>query len=172
MIDAAAQAVSAAAAENPALADMGTTMTLVRLDAAIGRAWVAHVGDSRLYRLTEAGLSQITTDHTMGAELVRDGRLSEAEAQQHHLWHRLTRVIGCGAPSADAEVASFALSGVSALLLCSDGVSNMIPDPAIADILNRAAPDPRAACTALIDAALAAGGADNATAIVLCPTRP
>ena len=108
----------------------------------------------------------------MGAEMVRDGRLSQADAQQHHLWHRLTRVIGCGQRSADAEVASFALSGLAAILLCTDGVSNMIPDPAMADILNRAALDPRAACHALIDAALAAGGTDNATAIVLCPAQP
>lgn len=154
----------------PALHGMGTTLTLLWLeDDARGHA--AHVGDSRLYRLDGWSLSQISEDHTLGMEMVRAGVMTLAEAEHSFAWHRLTRAVGLDA-ALEVDVVPVDAAGADAFLLCSDGLTGMVADDDIARLMRGALPDPRAAGEALIDAALAAGGHDNVTVVVVCPLVP
>ncbi len=98
--------------------------------------------------------------------MARDGRLDPDEARHSDLWHMLSRAIGI-ADHDHADIDSFALDGVTAIVLCTDGLSNMAPDAAMEEILRARPGDPRGACHALIQAALDAGGDDNVTAVVL-----
>lgn len=167
-VGAAAVAVRRVADETPALARMGTTLTLALLDPTSGHAWLGHVGDSRLYRLRADDFMQITADHSVAWEMARDGLLDPDAARSSGLWHMLSRAIGIAGHDR-ADIDSFALDGVAAIVLCTDGLSNMVPDAAMDDILRAHPGDPRGACHALIAAALDAGGDDNVTAVVLMP---
>lgn len=165
---AAIDAVADGAAAEPAYRDMGTTLTLAWLGARDGQVRYGQIGDSRLYRLTATDLIQVTDDHTIGAEMVRLGVL-DAEAAPHSVgWHALTRAVG-GSGNHVPDIGGFDAAGTEAILLCSDGVTNMIDDRTIAGILRHHAGDAEAACCGVVMAALAAGGHDNATAIVLMP---
>jgi len=110
----------------------------------------------------------ITADHGVAWEMARDGLLDPDEARSSGLWHMLSRAIGIAGHDR-ADIDSFALDGVAAILLCTDGLSNMVPDAAMEEILRARPGDPRGACHALIQAALDAGGDDNVTAVVLMP---
>ena len=158
------------AESEPALHGMGTTLTLLWLgDDTHGHA--AHVGDSRLYRLDGEQLSQISEDHTLGMEMVRAGVMTLAEAEHSFAWHRLTRAVGLDA-TVEVDVVPVDAAGADAFLLCSDGLTGMVGDDDIARLMRAALPDPRFAGEALIDAALAAGGNDNVTVVVVCPLVP
>lgn len=158
------------AESDPSLHGMGTTLTLLWLgDETHGYA--AHVGDSRLYRLDGRSLSQISEDHTLGKEMVRAGVMTLEEAEQSFAWHRLTRAAGLDA-RLEVDVFPVDAAGADAFLLCSDGLTGMVADDDIARLMRAALPDPRAVGEALIDAALAAGGHDNVTVVVVCPLVP
>ncbi len=158
------------AESDPSLDGMGTTLTLLWLgDDAHGHA--AHVGDSRLYRLDGARVTQISDDHTLAMELVRAGDMTLEEAEHSLAWHRLTRAVGLDA-RLDVDVFAVDAAGADAFLLCSDGLTGMVGDDDIARLMRAALPDPRAVGEALIDAALAAGGHDNVTVVVVCPLVP
>ncbi len=155
------------AESDPSLHGMGTTLTLLWLgDDAHGHA--AHVGDSRLYRLAGEDLVQVSEDHTLGMEMVRTGVMTLAEAEHSFAWHRLTRAVGLDA-ALEVDVLPVDAAGADAFLLCSDGLTGMVGDDEIARLMRGALPDPRFAGEALIDAALAAGGNDNVTVVVVCP---
>jgi len=164
-IAAANRAVHAAATRDPALAGMGTTLSVLRL-AEVNRAIVGQVGDSRVYTLGGGRLTQATDDHTRAAELVRAGRLTPAEARGSVLSHMLTRAVGLDAEVA-ADVVTLPLAGIDAILLCSDGLTGPVDDQAIARLIEQSAPDAQAACEALIAETIAAGAPDNVTAVVL-----
>jgi protein phosphatase len=153
----------AAAVADPALHGMRTTMTLVC--AVGGEYFLAHVGDSRAYLLRGADLSQLTRDHTLVQELVDAGRTTADEARSHVFRHALTRALGGSGPVESADVSHGILADGDQLLLCTDGLTELVPTLAIADTL-RSAPSARAACEALVDAALRAGGKDNVTVVV------
>jgi protein phosphatase len=148
---------------DPALAGMGTTLTLVRLEPD-GTLDLAHIGDSRAYRLREGTMERLTRDHTLVADLVAEGRLDPRQVSDHPQRNLLTRVIGMGRTIEVDELAGSAQPG-DRLLLCSDGLTSMINDSQIAYILGEGQPEE--AVWALIEAANAAGGEDNITVIVV-----
>lgn len=148
---------------DPDLRGMGTTMTLAY---SIGfDLFLAHAGDSRAYLCREGSLQQLTRDHTQVQELVDAGVMTREEAATHRLRNVLTNVLGGGIPLTDVEVHRVRLAAGDVVLLCSDGLYDIVNDEEIASILARAA-SAEAACRALIDLALARGAPDNVTAVV------
>lgn len=149
-------------AEHPELAGMGTTMTLMEMDDGIAR--VAHVGDSRAYLLRDGKLRQLTVDHTVAAEYVAAGQISPEEAQNHPQRNMITRALGLTQNLVVDELEEEARPG-DRFLLCSDGVNSMLTDPEITRELE--AETPEEAVWALVEAANAAGGHDNISAVVV-----
>lgn len=145
----------------------GTTAVVALLveqdDAA--RWLLANVGDSRIYRFTDGELDQVSVDHSLVQELVDAGQLTAEQAADHPERNVITRALG-GTVLAEADYFLLPLGSAERLLLCSDGVSGMIDDDRIADVLARCE-DPRDAADQLVAAALEAGGRDNATAVVV-----
>ena len=150
---------------DPTAAGMGTTATVALVDEHAETATLAHVGDSRAYRYRDGVLEQLTTDHSLVGELVRSGRLTEAEAAVHPHRSVITRALGT---EADVEVDTLTveLRAGDLLLLCSDGLSAMVSGDEIVRLLEATAADPHEAADALIDAANRAGGEDNVTVVL------
>ena len=153
------------ASRHPEMLGMGTTLTLAF--AADWKLFVAHAGDSRCYLLSGGELHQLTQDHTRVAEMVRAGVLSPAEASCHPYRHVVTNVLGGHEPGVRVEMHKLALEAGDVLLLCSDGLTEMVPDARIAAILQEE-PEPRRACERLVAEANEQGGKDNITALVAC----
>jgi len=141
---------------------MGTTCTLAVVRE--GQLFVSHVGDSRAYLLRSGDLHQITQDHSWVEEQVQQGTLSPEEARNHPNRNIITRAVGLE-PRVEVDGYLVALANKDILLLCSDGLTTMIEDSQIAEILS--ANEPVAACRALINAANAEGGHDNITVAVV-----
>jgi protein phosphatase len=140
---------------------MGTTVTAVLSDGAY--AWLAHVGDSRAYLLREGTLRQLTRDHTFVQQLVDEGRLAPEDASSHPQRNYITRALD-GREGIDVDLERLDLAPGDRLLLCSDGLSGVVSDESIAEVLNGTTPDE--AVHRLIDLALRGGGPDNVTCIV------
>jgi protein phosphatase len=148
---------------HPEWRGMGTTQTMAV--ASGRRLFVAHAGDSRGYMHTGGKLQQLTTDHTFAADMVRAGMISRSQ-QDHHPWrHVVTNLLGGSEPGVRAEVHLLDLHPGDVLLLCTDGLTDMVSDEAVAAVL-AAESDPEAACRRLIDEANRNGGEDNVTAVV------
>lgn len=143
---------------NPDCKGMGTTCTALAFDG--GQTWLAHIGDSRAYLLRSGELKQLSEDQTLVAQMIRRGELSEAEAENSPLRSVILQALGTKPDIVPViwKTAMPLLDG-DVLLLCSDGLSNMVPPELIADIAGRL--PPHEACQTLINAALAAGGHDN-----------
>jgi PPM family protein phosphatase len=153
------------AADNPELWGMGTTVTAAAV-AGDRFLQLAHVGDSRAYLLREGTLGQLTTDHTVVAELVRRGRLSQAQAAVHPERSILTRAVGLD-PRVPVDTPDpLELQTGDQVLLCSDGLTEAVDDDEIGELL-AANDDGNDACRALIDAANAGGGPDNITVVLV-----
>ncbi|HZD67445.1 MAG TPA: Stp1/IreP family PP2C-type Ser/Thr phosphatase [Actinomycetes bacterium] len=148
---------------------MGTTMTAA---AVAGDRWLqlAHVGDSRAYLLRAGRLRQLTDDHTIVAELVRQGRLTAEEAAHHPERSILTRAVGLDPALKVDTPPPLELEPGDQLLLCSDGLTEPVAEERIVEILR--GDDGRAVCHALVDAANAAGGPDNVTVVLLRAAPP
>ena len=138
---------------------MGTTATILHLRG--NQAYFAHVGDSRLYRLRDNVLEQITEDHSYVETLVRRGELTAEAARIHPMKNVLTQAVGAMA-TLHIDTANFPIESGDIFLLCTDGLTNMVDDATIQKILQTAS-EPAAA---LIEAALDAGGKDNVSVIV------
>ena len=149
--------------DRPSLAGMGTTMTLAELDP-IGRATIAHVGDSRSYRLRDGELQQLTRDHTYVAEQIAAGILTKQEAARHPQRGVLIRALGLGR-DVEVDISRERLKVGDRLLLCSDGLNSMIDDDSIAELLGTGSANE--AVWALIEAANEAGGHDNVSVLVV-----
>jgi serine/threonine protein phosphatase PrpC len=152
------------ASGNPGLWGMGTTVTAAAV--AGDQLQLAHVGDSRAYLLRDGSLDQVTTDHTVVGELVRRGRLTPAQAAVHPERSILTRAVGLDPRIPVDTPDPIDLRPGDQILLCSDGLTEAVPDPQIGELL-ATNPDGDAACHALIDTANNAGGPDNITLIVI-----
>jgi serine/threonine protein phosphatase PrpC len=157
------RAVIEAAEKSRTRAGMGTTLTAVMVDGT--HLAVAHVGDSRAYLLHEGALQQLTEDHSMVADMVRQGTLSEEDARFHPQRSVITRALGSD-PNMVADTFDVQASAGDRLLLCSDGLSSMLTDDTIAEML-KSASGPQDAARTLVDAANRAGGYDNITVVVI-----
>jgi protein phosphatase len=147
------------------LQGMGTTVTAAWIDD--GTIALAHVGDTRAYLLRAGKLQQLTHDQNVAQDLVRRGRLSEAEAASSPQRHVLLQAIGAEPEGLDIEVASVDLQPGDRLLLATDGLHGMLrSSDRIRDILVEHT-DPDEACRVLVDEANAAGGEDNISVLVL-----
>lgn len=147
------------------MAGMGTTMVAVTV---VGHyAYVANVGDSRLYVLDEEGIQQITKDHSLVQEMVRMGELTQEEVRYHPDKNIITRALGAGR-TLDVDFFDVRLEPGQRLLLCSDGLSNMLTDEEILDIVQMAGED-RDPAADLVRRANENGGKDNISVIVVEP---
>jgi len=155
-------AVYDAAAGDPSLAGMGTTLTAMVLDGR--RARFAHVGDSRAYLLRDGELGQVTADHSVVGQMIRDGELTVEQAAVHPMRSILTRALGTE-PAVEVDTYEVELRAGDVVLLCSDGLSGMVPDERIARLLGGGDPDECAA--ALVKQARRGGGLDNITVVVV-----
>ena len=148
---------------NPELRGFGTTLTLA---SSLGRdLFVAHVGDSRAYLMRAGALRQLTTDHTCAQELFDAGVLSETSAAAAWLRSRVTRLLGDHSKHSEPYVQTLRLNSGDTLLVCSDGLTDMVDDATIAAVLAEGQ-SATLTCNRLVDLALEAGGRDNITLIV------
>jgi serine/threonine protein phosphatase PrpC len=155
--------ITAAMQEDEALRTMATTAAALLINK--GTPVVAPVGDSRLYRWRAGTLVQITQDHSWVNEQVRAGVLTETDAKSHPWRHVVTRALS-GGEDPDVEITEVEIKPGDRLLICSDGLSGVVPADRLAEIIGRAEPLDKT-CQALIDAANQAGGPDNVTVAVL-----
>jgi protein phosphatase len=151
------------AQEHPELKGMGTTLTgawSVGLDL-----FVLHVGDSRAYLMRGSRLRKVTHDNTVAQDYADQGLIPQNEVEQHRLHHVLTRAIGGHGEDVEGDMHHVRLAPGDRLLLCSDGLTDMVSEAEIAQVLKAGESSERAART-LVDLALDHGGRDNVTAVV------
>lgn len=152
------------ASKDPATSGMGTTMTVALVEPN-GAITFGHVGDSRAYVLRGDALEQLTDDHSLVAELVRRGELSPRDAEVHPQRSVITRALGTD-PDVDVDAFTIRPEAGDVYLLCSDGLSDMVPGEAIEEILRANRGDLDGAAKALVRAANRGGGDDNITAVL------
>jgi PPM family protein phosphatase len=148
------------AEQHPQCKGMGTTCTVLAFRD--GQAWLAHIGDSRAYLLRGRTMTQLSEDQTLVAKLVSEGTLTQDEADHSPMHNVILQALGATAdikPMIGAH--GVPLQPGDVWILCSDGVYNMVPDQKIAEAASRL--PPQEACDTLIEAALDAGGQDNAS---------
>jgi serine/threonine protein phosphatase PrpC len=161
--------ILAAARGDDRLAGMGTTVVAMRFGVKDGEpiAEISHVGDSRAYLLKDGDLRPVTEDHSLVAELVRSGDLTRAQASEHPQKNLITRALGAEA-EVEVDTAVLPVGSGDRLILCSDGLSDMVPEARMQDLLaSSGAETPARAAHALVSAALDAGGLDNVTVVVV-----
>ena len=144
------------------VAGMGTTMTVALVEDA--SVTFGHVGDSRAYVLRDRSLEQLTDDHSLVAELVRGGKLSEEEAEHHPQRSVITRALGTD-PDVDVDTFTVEAQQGDLFVLCSDGLTDMVGDEEIAEVLGDGREDLEEAAKELVRRANKAGGQDNITVI-------
>jgi PPM family protein phosphatase len=149
--------------EDAALSGMGTTLTLALVGDA--RVSIGHVGDSRAYLFRDGALEQITEDHSLVAELTRAGKLSEEEAESHPQRSVITRALGTD-PNVDVDAFTVETRDGDVFMLCSDGLTSMVEDDAILEIVEKGHGNLEKAGRALIKAANRSGGEDNITVLM------
>ena len=157
------QQVLDASADNSSYEGMGSTATVLHIDEETGMACYAHVGDSRLYLLRNGTLRQISRDHSYVEELVARGELSEAEAQHHPRKNLLLRAVGIE-EVLDVDSAAFPVEAGDRLLLATDGLTNMVSDEMLTELLGGGF---AGVAERMVAHARAAGGRDNITAIAV-----
>jgi protein phosphatase len=150
------------------LSGMGTTVVAIRFGGTQREpvAEVAHVGDSRAYLVRDGEMRPITEDHSLVAELVRSGDLTRDQAAEHPQKNLITRALGAD-EDVDVDTAVLPIQAGDRVLLCSDGLSDMVPETRIAEIVLGSPEDPERASRDLLSAALDAGGNDNITVVVV-----
>ncbi|GKU78506.1 Stp1/IreP family PP2C-type Ser/Thr phosphatase [Paenibacillus sp. L3-i20] len=158
------EAIYAMASHNERYHNMGTTIVAVLVSK--GNAIIGHVGDSRAYKVTSDGIHQLTMDHSLVNELLKSGQLTEEEALNHPRRNVLTRAIGTDA-HVDIDVQSLSWSPEDVLVLCSDGLTNMVNDQQLLETVSNDELELEAKADHLIQLALDAGGDDNITVVLL-----
>ena len=143
---------------------MGTTLVCLWLSKR--NVHVAHVGDSRIYRLRDGVVEQLTRDHTVVQALLDRGDLAEGAPEIVQLGHILPQAVGLD-PAVEPEVQKLALDAGDIFLLCSDGLSDLVPDAAIGATVGASEGDLLAAANALVATALNSGGHDNVTVVLI-----
>jgi PPM family protein phosphatase len=149
--------------DNIDYAEMGTTVVLALLSG--NRALISHVGDSRAYMITNGAMKQLTNDHTFVADWLREGSITVEEARTHDARHGLYAALGVE-DGIEPETAEWPWDNCSSLLLCSDGLTEMVPEDQIEAIVN-CSDTPQQACDLLVEAANEMGGTDNISVIIV-----
>ena len=162
-------ALSRQADADPALSGMGTTLTVAY--SFCRDLFVAHAGDSRAYLFRQGRLHQLTHDHTLAQVLADRGQIAPEAVAKHRFKHVLTNVIGGHSDQVETEIQHYRLENGDRLLLCTDGLTDMLGDAEIAGVLRRQE-GAAEACRMLVDLALQAGGKDNVTVVMACYTTP
>ena len=147
--------------------DMGTTVVAWHLTAH-GQCFIAHVGDSRAYRLRAGQLKRLTTDHSMVQQMIDDGILGEAEALTAPNRNVITRALGLNA-NVQVDVRSWVHMPGDLYLLCSDGLTDLIAEQEIKQLLEESSADLAAAARDLVGRANEAGGHDNISVLLINP---
>ncbi len=147
-----------------ALKGMGTTIVLA-LQHPSG-LYVAHVGDSRAYLIKDRAVKQLTKDHTVVAQIMESGVVSRKEAKKHRLRHVLSQALG-STPSLMPGIQVLELKSEEYVLLCTDGLTDLVEDSELRAIVLHCKGEPQRACEDLIELANERGGRDNITAILL-----
>jgi protein phosphatase len=143
---------------------MATTVAAVLVDGS--SANLGHVGDSRVYLVRDGAISQLTSDHSWVNEQIQSGVISADQARSHPLRNVVTRALG-GKPDLQVDMQVHKIQAGDILLLCSDGLTTMIPDEDIAKVVQDAGGNIEKAAKALVAAANARGGEDNITVLLL-----
>lgn len=149
---------------NPAWDEMGTTLLVALIadhEVAIG-----HVGDSRAYLIRQGQIELLTNDHTFVFEWLKEGRITKEQARTHHQRHGLTEAVGVS-DEVEADVAIWPWEDNVCLLLCSDGLTDMLEDDEILAIVESSS-EPEQACNTLVAAAKGKRGKDDITVILVC----
>lgn len=177
-IEEANTAILRAASQTPNQTRMGTTIALIL--PWNSSAIIAHAGDSRVYRLRDGSLSQLTRDHSLLQEQVSSGLISKMEALHSHNRNLITRALGIE-DKIEPDIEVIDLRAGDLFLVCSDGLTTMVCDEDLAQVLSELEPNPQLAAKVLIEVANDNGGHDNVTAALLwvsgavqeqAPTRP
>ena len=148
--------------EDPGASGMGTTMTVAVVEDGVVR--IGHVGDSRAYLVRDGELEQLTQDHSLVGELVRTGRLSPEEAESHPQRSVITRAVGTD-PDVDVDTFTVDARGGDVFLICSDGLTDMVDDRTILEVVEEKRGDLDALVKALVKSANKGGGEDNITVV-------
>ncbi len=151
------------ARKDPGLAGMGTTITAAIVDLEAEEVAIGHVGDSRAYRLRGGRFEQLTRDHSLVEEMRRKGQLTDAQAEDHPQRSIITRALG-PEPEVQVDLQTVPAQAGDVFLICSDGLTTMLDDEKIGQILGRAT-SLQSAVRALVDEANRAGGRDNITVV-------
>lgn len=170
LIELANRTIHEQAHADSSLAGMGTTITAAVVDAEKDEVAVAHVGDSRAYRLRDGILQRLTKDHSLVEEMRRRGQITEKQAEDHPQRSIITRALG-PEPEVQVDVQTVAADPGDIFMLCSDGLTTMLDDERIRDLINGAT-SLEAATRALIDEANRAGGRDNITVVLFQTEDP
>jgi protein phosphatase len=157
------KSIETAVGKHPEMKSMGTTMTMVYI--VWPRAFVVHVGDSRCYLLRNRQLDQITVDHTMSEIMAETGQMSRDKARHAPMGHVLWNVLGGRSNELSVDVYKLTVECDDILLLCTDGLYDMVPHEKLQELLNSNTSS-EAACRKLVDLANENGGRDNVTVIV------
>lgn len=152
------------AKKSPQFAGMGTTITAALYDG-IDKLFIGHVGDSRAYLIRNGSMSQLTEDHSVVAVLLKDGALSAEEAKVHPHRNYLTQALGVD-ESIKVDLLEIKIFEDDYLVLTTDGLTNVVEDEEIVEIVNIEA-EPQRICDILTDMARKRGGPDNITVLVI-----
>jgi len=148
---------------DPSRAGMGTTITAAIVDAQAEEVGIGHVGDSRAYRLRRGKLERLTRDHSLVEEMRRKGQITDAQAEDHPQRSIITRALG-PEPDVEVDLQTVPAAPGDVFLLCSDGLTTMVNEERLAEVLS-ATTSMREAVRTLVDEANGAGGRDNITAL-------
>jgi PPM family protein phosphatase len=155
-----------ASRERPELSGMGTTIAAVLFEERGRQAGICHVGDSRVYRVRERQIAQLTEDHSLVQQLLRDGKITPQEAKNSPHKHVLVQALGIG-PEVHPAVRVEATNPGDVFILCSDGVHGVVEAGEMLDLVTQTPGDLRTVCDSLLNLANTRGGPDNSTVIVL-----
>jgi serine/threonine protein phosphatase PrpC len=147
----------------PELEGMGTTLTMAYVSGP--SLYVAHAGDSRCYLQRRGQIERLTHDHTLTESLIASGLLTPDQGAHHDLRNVICNAVGAGLPPVQPEVHKHRIESEDALVLCTDGLTDMVPEQDIAEIVDRGF-DPSDTCQLLVDEANRRGGKDNITVVV------
>lgn len=151
------------ARQHPEYAGMGTTLTALWI--VDGKAYIAHVGDSRVYLIRQGKITALTSDHSLVGELVREGGLTEEQAMAHPQKNVLTRALGCNS-LVEVDIVNIDTMYEDYFLLCTDGLSNRISSEEMMEVIKREN-NLKRAVQELLQLALKRGGTDNISAILV-----